>query len=290
MDASVIIPVYNQKEALKKCIMGFQKQIVSKALLWEIIIVNDGSSDNIECDETVKMLLNAIDCSSCRIITIKHSGRAVARNVAISKAEGEILIFCDGDRIPERDFVQKHIETLQNYKNAVCIGNAKDFWGREFLFQEKDKKRARNTRYFNCILSLYAEADKNGCRITNSGLAWSSLLIGNASIRKSIFSEVGLFDEEFVVWGFEHFEIGYRLQQRGILFVINEDIISYHQVHSRESDEFSRGLETSIEIIKKKHKKIDVDLLFRFFMGEISIQEYQRKVNDADITCIEKKL
>lgn len=289
MDASVIIPVYNQKDALKKCIMGFQRQIIPKELTWEVIIVNDGSTDNVENDENIEKILKMSDNFSYRIITINHGGRAVARNVAINEARGAILIFCDGDRIPEKNFVQKHIETLHHYRNAVCIGDAMDFWGRDFLFREEDKKKARNTRYFNCILSLYAKKNKEGYRVAVSNLAWLSLLIGNASIHKSTLEKAGNFDEKFVTWGFEHFELGYRLQQNGVLFVVNDEIISYHQVHSHEPSEISSGLEMSIDIIREKHKSIDVESLYQFFRGEISIQEFQRKVNDKNIENIEKK-
>ncbi len=290
MTASVIIPIHNQKNALIKCILGFQKQFISNDITWEIIIVDDGSTDSIKNEPEIETILKSSAIFSYKIITINHSGRSVARNVAIKESEGGILIFCDGDRIPDRTFVQRHIDTLRDFENAVCIGNAKDYWRKEYLFQDENKKFSRNTTYFNCVLSLYTETNGKGYKFTSSNLAWLSLLIGNASVHRSVLDDVGYFDEDFISWGFEHFELGLRLQQRGVLFVVNEEIISYHQVHSHKSDEVFHSLELSLEIISKKHKDIDVDMLKKFFMGEISIQKYQKKLGENVISKTEKKV
>ena len=53
----------------------------------------------------------------------------------------------------------------------------------------------------------------------------------NVSVRKRIFSAIGLFNEAFKGWGSEDWEFGYRLYKNGVKFIEDREIVSYHQEH-----------------------------------------------------------
>ena len=88
---SVVIPVYNQYEQLKKVLKGFKEQTVDSDE-YEIVIVDDGSTDLLSKERGVvlceKYNLNI------ELIHQTNSGRAVARNKGVQYSRGKIIIFC----------------------------------------------------------------------------------------------------------------------------------------------------------------------------------------------------
>ena len=130
---SVIVPIYNAEKYLKKCIDSLVNQ-TKKEL--EIILVNDGSTDNTEkiikkyTDERIKYYKN------------DNHGIGYTRNFGINKATGKYIMFLDSD-----DYVEKNIcEELFNKAEkddldlVVC-----DFY-KEY---ENGKKEEIITKSFN---------------------------------------------------------------------------------------------------------------------------------------------
>lgn len=87
---SVIIPVYNAESSLRDCLNSIINQNFKDI---EIICINDGSVDN------SLAILNEYASKEKRlkVITQQNQGVSVARNVGISQAKGEYILFCDAD-------------------------------------------------------------------------------------------------------------------------------------------------------------------------------------------------
>jgi len=102
---SIIIPVYNTGEYLKKCLDSVFEQDFDD---YEVIIVNDGSTDNSEkiINDYLKKYSNII------YLNQKNSGLSMARNNGVLKATGEYLLFLDSD-----DFYEKNI--LRNLNREI---------------------------------------------------------------------------------------------------------------------------------------------------------------------------
>lgn len=97
---SVIIPCYNNAKLIRKCVKSVLAQTYHQ---FEILIIDDGSEDNISAE-----LVDIEDSRLKKIIRIQHSGVSAARNVGIIAANGEYIIFVDGD-----DWIEpNHIEIL----------------------------------------------------------------------------------------------------------------------------------------------------------------------------------
>lgn len=100
MKYSVIIPAYNAEKTICRCV----KSIISQPYEdYELIIVNDGSSDNTL--SVCKAL--AGESNKIKLIDISHSGVSVARNKALDEAKGEYVTFVDSD-----DYVAKNYFSL----------------------------------------------------------------------------------------------------------------------------------------------------------------------------------
>lgn len=87
---SIIIPVYDIEEYIIDCLKSVEKQIVDEC---EVIIVNDGSTDDSE-----KKIKNFIcNKSSYKYLKQENRGLSEARNTGIRAARGDYLLFLDGD-------------------------------------------------------------------------------------------------------------------------------------------------------------------------------------------------
>ena len=88
---SVIVPVFNTGKYIKKCLNSILSQ---KNVDYEIIVVNDGSTDN--SDEIIKDYVNQHQ-EKVKYYTKQNGGLSDARNYGITKASGDYLCFVDSD-------------------------------------------------------------------------------------------------------------------------------------------------------------------------------------------------
>ena len=87
---SVIIPVYNTSKYLDKCIDSLVNQTLDDI---EFIMVNDGSTDNSK--EIIEKWVKKD--KRIKLYNKENGGQASARNLGLTKAEGEYIAFLDSD-------------------------------------------------------------------------------------------------------------------------------------------------------------------------------------------------
>ncbi|MBQ3196317.1 MAG: glycosyltransferase family 2 protein [Clostridia bacterium] len=110
---SVIIPVYNCEKYIERCI----KSVIAQSFKdFELIVVNDGSTDNTE--EICRRFHNAD--SRIRLFTVENSGVAAARNFGMEKANGDYISFMDGDDYVPENYLEELYKTVQGADVAVC--------------------------------------------------------------------------------------------------------------------------------------------------------------------------
>lgn len=118
---SIIIPAYNCADTLKAA--------VSSAVLFEdaeIIIVNDGSTDN--TPETIDELCKKYSC--VKYIHQKNSGPAKARNTGIDIAEGKYIMFIDSDDTFSDNAYRKIVSSISDNTDVLIFGFKQCFYGR----------------------------------------------------------------------------------------------------------------------------------------------------------------
>jgi len=97
---SVIIPVYNAEKLIADCLIALLNQNIDFSK-YEIIVVDDGSSDN-----TAKIVEIFKDV---QLIIQKNRGPAAARNEGVRHAKGDIVVFTDSDCIPNKNWIEQMI-------------------------------------------------------------------------------------------------------------------------------------------------------------------------------------
>ena len=133
---SIIIPAYNSERYIRRCLKSLMAQTYVDI---EIIVINDGSTDNTEC---VINELSVID-DRIKYYTIENSGASVARNIGLQKAQGTYLFFVDSDDYIRENAIEVLVNKIEcNKSDVVCMGHTKVYENRieEYSFPWDDDK------------------------------------------------------------------------------------------------------------------------------------------------------
>ena len=127
---SIIVPVYNVKKYLLRCIYSVLNQTYNN---FEIILVDDGSTDGSGtlCDR-LKSRDNRI-----KVIHKENGGLSSARNAGLDIASGEYVTFVDSDDYVSRLYLEKLIELCNNEDNTIGIVGTQIVKGKERSSPEK---------------------------------------------------------------------------------------------------------------------------------------------------------
>jgi glycosyltransferase involved in cell wall biosynthesis len=108
---SIVIPLYNKEKDIKNTLDSVFKQTISD---YEIVIVNDGSTDNSE------NIVSSIKDSRIKLISKKNEGVSKTRNYGVEKARAEHIVFLDAHDY----WHSNHLENL----NSLIINYPKEPW------------------------------------------------------------------------------------------------------------------------------------------------------------------
>jgi glycosyltransferase involved in cell wall biosynthesis len=243
MTVSLIISTYNRPEALDKVLAGVLLQTRAPS---EILLADDGSS------EPTRNLIEKWKSETpvpVRHIWHPHEGfrKTIILNKAIRAAQGDYVVFLDGDCVPHPQFIADH-ETLaekafwvQGRRSFVKSGHVENF-------------DPATTSIWQWLLLGRMSGPFKAIRlpspIIRRGTEQRGLIGCNMAIWREDLVAINGFDESYIGWGGEDSDIGSRLYHLGRprKFVYGHAIV-YHLNHlplSRDSfrDNSSRLEET----------------------------------------------
>lgn len=303
MKISLIMPTYNKSPRLKIVLISLLYLKANDDL--EVIIVDDGSSD-----DTLKILrefqvLARAKGLRVNVLSGENGGRSVARNRGIQAARGQLLIFSDDDLVFAPDFIQEHSIYHQQGRKLVVRGAINDL---PFLKFFKDpltgelydnleasvgkgllakkltlemieppypelSKQSRSSKFEKDIRELYAETSPD------HPLRWIGCTGGNFSVAKEVVEQVGGFDPALGrEWGCEDLELGYRLKEYGCDFLMALGAENYHLSHYRAG--FSTAHQRAMDYFYAKHPDPALRELNEYFNGHvISLSHWKDRVS-----------
>lgn len=247
---SIIIPVYNISNYISECVNSVLKQSFKD---YEIILVNDGS-----IDDSFNICLNySKKYKNVRLINQQNGGLSSARNAGINQAEGDYLLFLDGD-----DF-WKDGEFLENL-NCIIETNSPDtiifsysyYYSKDRIKEYQFDLSEISSSSNNFSDNLYSLID-NGIWYPS---AWNKCIRRNIVTINNISFPLNMTSED-VQWCFE---LSRYIKS---YYVYNEPVYMYRQ-----------GREGSItHTIKIKHLE---DLFMN--IDKILSESRNNKLRDAD--------
>ncbi|MDN3019617.1 glycosyltransferase [Paenibacillus sp. BSR1-1] len=295
IEVSIIIPSFNKFPLNLFTLYSLEQQTFNPAQM-EVIFIDDASTDQTE--EKLKDYSPPFHFKYIR--NESNLGRAKVRNLGIHLARGSLLIFLDAEMIAEPDFVEKHLKYHQEKDKVILSGvmHSKKIY--TCIFPEFDtdtiakikslakhnkelKQRVREVilpceepyplieknhitskTYKDLVFKSYSWfktiAKHFNANLEGFMFPWMAFLTGNVSIRKDFIEEAGLFDEDFVQYGYEDWELGYRLYKMGAQYTITNDVITYHQEHPVGKSRWKEAI-NNLELFISKHDDIDVLIL-----------------------------
>ena len=114
---TIILPVYNGSASIERCLKSVFKQNYPNL---EIIIVNDGSTDNSE--EIISNIIEKAKREDTIYIHKENSGVADTRNYAISIATGEYITFIDQDDIYAENYCSDYMKLVDGSTDIIVGG------------------------------------------------------------------------------------------------------------------------------------------------------------------------
>jgi glycosyltransferase involved in cell wall biosynthesis len=113
---SVIIPTYNRADILPATIASVINQKFSD---WELIVVDDGSTDN------TKEVIEGIDDSRIKYLYQQNAERSEARNNGVNHSKGKYICFLDSDDFYEENYLQEMYNYIieHNFPVELIVGS-----------------------------------------------------------------------------------------------------------------------------------------------------------------------
>jgi len=194
---SVVIALYNTEKEIQICLESIFK---NEGDFFEVIIVDDCSTDN---------SLAVAQQFPCRFFsTDTNSGPAKARNIGVSQAKSEIILFLDSDTRVKKDSLRQFCEAFQEYPEVSAV----------IALPECESLRQGRASDYNALRNNYS--------LASSSIRSDYFTTQMGAIRKQSFLKAGGFNEKFTSADIEDIELGLRLPPDSIL--IHKDIVIGH--------------------------------------------------------------
>ncbi|MEJ8569373.1 glycosyltransferase [Elongatibacter sediminis] len=194
---SVIIPVYNMREDLERCLDALAQSSLADH---ESIVVDDGSDDG-----SAEVAASRCD----RLIRLdRNRGQSEARNRGAREARAPLLFFLDADVLVEPETLDRLLEVFQQHADLAAM----------FCSYQHDTPAGNFSSQYKNLQHHYTHQVSRREAATFCG--------GFGAIRRELFIDIGGFDsrQRFM----EDVDLGYRLHQAGHRILLCPDIQLTH--------------------------------------------------------------
>jgi glycosyltransferase involved in cell wall biosynthesis len=231
MELTIIIPVYNRNEYVQQCLKSVLNQDLSGV---EIIVVDDGSDLILKLEDDIY--------KNVRVLRIKNSGAAFARNYGAINALGKYLMFIDSDDLLNPNAIAIVKNLIKKYKDlAFIIMSYQDFRNQEELLHDTTQlKYKKALNYFD---------------------GWMPGEYGGAGmivISKEVFKDVNGFSAERI--NAEDHDLLIRVGLKGSYIHIHAPVMIAHRIHDKnEMSDINKNISGIIRLANyEKNQKMQL--------------------------------
>ena len=253
---SIIIPTYNRKCFLREAVNSVLNQTYKD---FELIVIDDGSTDGTQ--EMIKEFGGKIIYKSQ-----ENRGASSARNVGISMSKGKLISFLDSDDVWHKEKLSEQMKFFKEYPEAkICYTD--EIWVRHGVRVNPMRKHQKYSGWvFDKCLPL--------CIIS----------ISSVMIRREVFDEIGLFDEDLPAC--EDYDMWLRISARYPVYFIEKKLITKRGGHPDQLSRKFIGLDRFR--IKALEKILSSDILDEK-MHSSAFKELKRKCEIYANGCFKRR-
>jgi cellulose synthase/poly-beta-1,6-N-acetylglucosamine synthase-like glycosyltransferase len=196
---SIIIPTFNGAARIGNCLAALLAQAVDRNI--EIIVVNDGSTDN--TIDVVKKF------PGVRCISQSNAGPAAARNRGAEEARGSLILLTDDDCVPLPGWIEAMVKPFGD----------PDVVGAKGIYRSRQK----------ALIARFVQIEyEDRYRLMANLETIDFIDTYSAAFRRERFLEMGGYDTSFPVACAEDVELSYRMSSRGWKMKFAPEAIVYH--------------------------------------------------------------
>lgn len=210
---SIIIPCYNAEFTIARAVSSILIQSYSD---WELIIIDDGSSDG-----TLDLLHQTFNDSRIRIYSQANLGVTAARNCGVEVAQNSWIVFLDSDD-------ELVINSLEYFASEIKISPSIEMCRAGFLRLSSNEKTLPVVGKF------------------------TSFLCGSYVIKKSLFDRIGGFDNRLTFS--ENAEMMHRIKLDGAKIGIIHQVTLLYYDHVGKGSKNLQNVNSSLKVILAKHQ------------------------------------
>lgn len=275
MDFSFIIPIYNSQSRLKQCVESVIQLEELCSYEFEIILVDDGSTDySVE-------LVDAFAVANKRFFSIhqKNKGVSAARNIGLKASRGKYVVFIDSD---DTIITTKMLECMKNAVetesiNLVIFGISFDYFNNDRLYRS------------DYLLPPYCGIQSADTCMRNINTLFDSNCLSslcNKIISRQQMGENLLKEDMFL---YEDLEFFLRILPNYSCVYFYQDVVyQYYQAnHSDSRIKRVNDIEDIVIRIEDAFENLDCDK--RYIVERLRTILYREKINSLSIWEIRKQ-
>lgn len=260
---SIVVPTFNRSDILDITLACLVNQVTKYS--FEVLVADDGSSEAI--DLVVRRYESFIDIKYVRQRDYGYQLCAV-RNLGLRASKYAYVAILDCDMAPNVNWVDSYMELLVKNENVALIGIRKyvdtsEYCAKDFLKNKNLLATLPEIKTNNSVAGKEINEISIDWRLEHFYLTENLRLCdapfrffsgGNVAFSRKWLAKIGYFDEDFVDWGGEDNEFGYRLYKHGCFFRAVHNAIAYHQEPPGKENETdrSRGKSITTKIVRNK--------------------------------------
>ncbi len=244
MKLSVVILNYNVRYFLEQCILSVHKAIEN--LDAEIIVIDNDSKDD-SCEMVKTLFPNVI-----LIENKENVGFSKANNQAVAVAKGEYLCILNPDTAVAEDTFLKTIAYSESIENIGALGvYLMDGTGN---YLPESKRNLPTPKVSLMKLTGFAKKYYSN-HISETSEGEVEVLVGAFMLlKRSIYNEVGGFDEDYFMYG-EDIDLSYKITQAGYKnhYLGNTTLLHYKGESTKKDDAYFERFYGAMQIFYGKH-------------------------------------
>ncbi len=267
MKATTVFAAYNVEQYIEEALQSAINQSFGKKYprLYEILIINDGSTD--KTGNLLKKMQRKNPEENIKIITTQNKKLPFARNLGIRASKGEYLVFSDADDILEPNAVEECVNFLEkNKKIGLVYSNQRDIDknGNELGLRTRDKFH-KNFDYFIEFFMFAGHVKAINKELTKK-------------IRFDIKFPLGQ-DWDYILKIHNKIDIGHIAKT-----LYNYRVIKTNATHSKKD----QMIECSKKILLEHFKRKEIDNVKIISKEKNNIAWYERIVNEKYVSLPKK--